>query len=251
MKLAEALSHIAQTWPAALVRQTAAQFEAGHSAISIARGLVSPSSRASFADLQTIWAKNPQWNGAAISLALLAALAAHEASQNSAPTLVWTGPEIGNGQWRRTDAALLEVIQSAQKSLWLVTFAVHGGQILQNALEAASQRNIEISFVCESPDSGKIRGDNREQVRAILPASAHFYHWPAAQRGRNANGDFGTLHAKIAVADGNLALLSSANLTDCALDFNIECGVLVRGDCAAQLARQLEELVENGVWQPL
>lgn len=43
-----------------------------------------------------------------------------------------------------------------------------------------------------------------------------------------------TLHAKCAVADDTLALISSANLTGHALQLNIEAGVLLRGEAAAR-----------------
>jgi phosphatidylserine/phosphatidylglycerophosphate/cardiolipin synthase-like enzyme len=39
--------------------------------------------------------------------------------------LVWTGPLVGNVAMRRTDQALLEVINRAQRSLLIVSFAVY------------------------------------------------------------------------------------------------------------------------------
>ena len=244
------LARMARTYPAAVVRQIAAHLAAGQSALAVGRNLHLPQARGDFEALKCALLAQPL-GGVALSLALLTALEAHENNELSAPELVWTGPITVDATWRRTDAALLEVIQSARHSLWLVTFAVHGGQILRGALAHAAARGVQISFVCETQNSGKIRVDNREKVRDLLPASAAIYEWPTNKRGRNQDGNFGTLHAKIAVADHDLALISSANLTDCALDFNLESGVLLRGALAAKIAEQLEQLVARGIWQPV
>jgi len=39
----------------------------------------------------------------------------------------------------------------------------------------------------------------------------------------------GRVHAKVAVADGNLAFLTSANLTGHALEKNMEAGIVISG----------------------
>jgi phosphatidylserine/phosphatidylglycerophosphate/cardiolipin synthase-like enzyme len=49
---------------------------------------------------------------------------------------------------------------------------------------------------------------------------------------------FANLHAKCAIADGRQAFVSSANLTDWAMERNIEVGYLVTG---GQTPRRLEE----------
>lgn len=60
-----------------------------------------------------------------------------------------------------------------------------------------------------------------------LRGRARFWHWPQHQRpvmGRSR----AALHAKLIAADRQVALLGSANLTDRALAFNIEIGVVLR-----------------------
>ncbi|MDA8379927.1 MAG: phospholipase D-like domain-containing protein [Actinomycetota bacterium] len=57
-----------------------------------------------------------------------------------------------------------------------------------------------------------------------------------------------SLHAKGAIADDRLAFVTSANLTEYALDRNIELGLLVRGgEVPRQLARHFDRLVATGV----
>ena len=55
------------------------------------------------------------------------------------------------------------------------------------------------------------------------------YIWPKEKRLTDATGRFGSLHAKCALADDKLLLVSSANLTDHALLLNMEMGLLVDG----------------------
>jgi phosphatidylserine/phosphatidylglycerophosphate/cardiolipin synthase-like enzyme len=60
------------------------------------------------------------------------------------------------------------------------------------------------------------------------------------------------LHAKAAVADGELLFVGSANLTEFAFDLNIELGVLVRDlRIAGIVERQLRWLVESGTMERL
>jgi phosphatidylserine/phosphatidylglycerophosphate/cardiolipin synthase-like enzyme len=56
------------------------------------------------------------------------------------------------------------------------------------------------------------------------------------------------LHAKCAVADARLLFVSSANLTDYALNLNMELGVLIQGGPhPATVVAQFDEFVARGV----
>jgi phosphatidylserine/phosphatidylglycerophosphate/cardiolipin synthase-like enzyme len=55
------------------------------------------------------------------------------------------------------------------------------------------------------------------------------------------------MHAKAAVADSRIAFLTSANLTEAALERNMELGVLIRGGTLPGLIdRLIDGLVESG-----
>ena len=55
------------------------------------------------------------------------------------------------------------------------------------------------------------------------------------------------MHVKAAVADSRVAFLTSANLTEAALERNMELGVLIRGGgLAAAIERLVDTLVESG-----
>ena len=60
-------------------------------------------------------------------------------------------------------------------------------------------------------------------------------------------GKLASPHAKGAVADGERLLVSSANLTEFALNVNMELGLLVkRGDIPARVQRHFDALMNAG-----
>ena len=54
------------------------------------------------------------------------------------------------------------------------------------------------------------------------------------------------MHVKCLIADRRLALISSANLTDYALEANMELGLLVGGVIPGRLAAHFDQLVLRG-----
>jgi len=75
-------------------------------------------------------------------------------------------------------------------------------------------------------------------------ASIRLWHWPRAQR----TEEGAKMHAKIAVADRRVLLVSSANLTQSGVGRNIEAGLLVRGGTAPRRAAEhIAELTASGV----
>jgi phosphatidylserine/phosphatidylglycerophosphate/cardiolipin synthase-like enzyme len=58
------------------------------------------------------------------------------------------------------------------------------------------------------------------------------------------------MHVKAAVADSRIAFLSSANLTEAALERNMELGILLRGGhLPAAIDRLIDALLELGELQ--
>ena len=65
-------------------------------------------------------------------------------------------------------------------------------------------------------------------------------------------GPRGVLHAKAVVIDDEVVFVTSANLTEAALDRNIELGLLVRDRAlAANVAMHFQTLIERGLLLPL
>jgi cardiolipin synthase A/B len=56
------------------------------------------------------------------------------------------------------------------------------------------------------------------------------------------------LHAKVAIGDQEILYISSANLTDYAMNLNMEMGIMVfGGKLPAQAQEHFDELIENGI----
>lgn len=186
-----------------------------------------------------------------VALALrTAAAAARAARAAQAIELVWTGPLVAGLDMRRTDQALLQVINSAQRSLLIVSFAVYKIPLIAAALVQAASRGVAIDICVEAPEpSGqKMAYDTIKALGADVASRARIYVWPADQRPADAAGHVGLLHAKCGVADRRLLFVSSANLTDHAMNLNIELGVLLHSQAhAAGVADQFERMVAQGM----
>ena len=184
-----------------------------------------------------------------LAAALRSALHTKMAMQRGRHTeLVWTGPPSGM-TFRRTDQALLQVIQEARRDLLLVTFAAYRVPLLQDAVRQAVGRGVTVCFLGESAhdSGGKASFDAAQAFGAIAP-EIRFYVWPREKRETDSAGNTGALHAKFALADGELLFVSSANFTEHALLLNMEMGVLIRGGgIPAQVRDHFQRLFERGL----
>lgn len=159
--------------------------------------------------------------------------------------LVWSGPKTPIVPTRQTEQALLEVIDSAKSSLFIVSFVIYKVPLVFNAIEAAIKRNVSVSMLLESSDQhgGSISIDAIGKIKAELP-NVDLYCW-SVKKDDFANA---SVHAKVAVADGKKCFVSSANLTGSAMDKNMEAGVLVSGGAVpAALQSHLAALITTGI----
>jgi phosphatidylserine/phosphatidylglycerophosphate/cardiolipin synthase-like enzyme len=220
--------------------------------LQITQVVPQPQLRALVLELLSAW----QQHAAAVTpaeVALMlrtAAISAKAYRESQAVELMWTGPVVTGATMRRTDQALLEVITSAQQSLLIVSFAVYKIPAIAGAIVQAASRGVTIRICVEAPEpSGQTMA--YDTIKALGPAVAQraaLYVWPSDQRPHDAHGHAGVLHAKCAVADSQLLFLSSANLTDYAMNLNIELGVLIRSAPHAQrVATQFEQLIAQGI----
>ncbi|MGA9780151.1 MAG: DISARM system phospholipase D-like protein DrmC [Verrucomicrobiia bacterium] len=164
--------------------------------------------------------------------------------------LVWTGPTPGTSTFRRTDQALLEIIRGAKKSIIIVTFAAYKVPAISAALVEAAQRGVEIILILESVEEseGKVTANAIKGLGEDIAGRAKVYLWPLNKRGVDAAGRHGSLHVKCAVADDEAALISSANLTEYAMNLNMELGLMARGgDLPRSLAQHLRSLIQSRV----
>lgn len=143
--------------------------------------------------------------------------------------LLWAGPSPANQiPARRIDQALYDLIASAKREILLVTFAAARIGRLSDDLLKASRRGVRIRLILEFEETseGQLSYDALKAFPAALVGVVEVYQWPVEKRERNQAGRPGKLHAKVAIID-DIALLSSANLTDDAFNRNLEVGVTV------------------------
>ncbi len=195
----------------------------------------------------------PGVSPASVALGLLAAAQVEEYHRDYQKLeLVWTGPDSQVIPLRRTDQALLQLINSAQERLHVVSFAVYKPEAIIQALVSAAQRGVSIAIYLETPDAseGKVTHDTIRALGSQVAQAARIYVWPLARRLQDERGRHGSLHAKVALADATSMLVSSANLTGYAMTLNMEMGLLVHGGALpAQVEAHLERLVERGVFE--
>lgn len=198
-----------------------------------------------FSDLLT---KMPDLDGCAVALAIrTSAHAAAKIISEQRVEIAWTGPGTEAVPLRRVDQVLYELVESAKTEVVLVTYAAYRAVRALDALHAATERGVRVMMVIElaQESGGKITFDGQDSIRARVPRADVFY-WPLERRVRSAAGAYGAMHVKCMIADRKTALVSSANLTDHALEMNMELGLLVSGVLPGRLAAHFDQLVLRG-----
>jgi phosphatidylserine/phosphatidylglycerophosphate/cardiolipin synthase-like enzyme len=205
-----------------------------------------------FGRLIDLWKASPGLPVHCVSFALLAASrTAGQVAALQTIELAWTGPSTGIVPARRIDQALFEVVASSERELLVVSYAVFNVPVVLNGLNAAVDRGVSVELVLEFEGAeGDQTYDPLVALRG-LSESVRVYYWPFAKRPTAGPGKRGFIHVKAAVADRNLALISSANLTSYALEANMELGVLIRGASVPdRIARHFGHLIREGILEP-
>ena len=100
-----------------------------------------------------------------------------------------------------------------------------GGPALVDALDRARERSVLVRLILESTaDTARALTHDGAAAFTSLREDVEIYVWPLEKRPAGSR-----LHAKVAVADGELAFVTSAIFTGHALDENLEVGLLVTG----------------------
>lgn len=198
------------------------------------------------------WEATPATPGPELAAALRAAAAVAERIRAAqAIDVAWTGPDTPEAPVRSTSEVLLEVIGSAQQTLIVVAFAAYKVAAVGDALAKAAAAGVDVRMVLETvaDSGGKLTVDAAAAFKT-LAGVASFWVWPSDQRAVPGGG-FAAMHAKAAIADEHTALVTSANLTGAAQDFNMELGLLVNGGpIPRRLARHYRALMARGVLVP-
>jgi phosphatidylserine/phosphatidylglycerophosphate/cardiolipin synthase-like enzyme len=194
------------------------------------------------------WKTNKAISPQEIAIALrCASAAAIENEKRGKTEIVWTGPSTGQVPVRHTEQVLCELINYAKRDIFIVSFVAYKIDNVINAMRDAIGRNVQISLLLESSieHGGKVNQDSLMMMKTLFP-SANIYSWSGKSDTDQLSG---AIHAKCAIADSELAFITSANLTTAAMERNIELGVLIRGgNLPSELQKHLDSLISTRVF---
>jgi phosphatidylserine/phosphatidylglycerophosphate/cardiolipin synthase-like enzyme len=143
----------------------------------------------------------------------------------------------------------LDVIHRAKAELFIVSFVAYDVPSVVNAINSAIDRGVQTRILVEASltHGGSLSIDPVATMRGCVPLALLYAWTDRPQPFTN-----GRVHAKVAVADNELAFLTSANLTGHALEKNMEAGVLVTGgEVPISLRAHLHALIETKVIRPV
>ena len=183
------------------------------------------------------------------------------ASRTPRPDLVWSGPEVPGLHARDTRRVYEELLGSAERSVWATTYVFFDGPKAFDGLARRMDARPDLRVTLLLNIQRK-RGDTTVAEHLVRRYTDRFWKtdWPGSARpavyydprALELDGAGGVLHAKAVVADDEVVFVTSANLTEAALDRNIEVGLLVRDRALAMtLSSHFRGLIDRGLLHPL
>ena len=182
-------------------------------------------------------------------------------SRTLRPDLVWSGPEVPGVHARDTRQVYEELLGSAERSVWASTYAFFDGpkafQVLAHRMTERTALRVTLLLNIQ-----RKRGDTTAADQLVRKFTDRFWatDWPGKSRpsvfydprALDLDGPTGVLHAKAVVVDDEAVFVTSANLTEAALDRNIEIGLLVRDRAiAASVSSHFRALIDRRLLHPL
>jgi len=183
------------------------------------------------------------------------------ASRAATPDLVWSGPEVPGLHARDTRRVYDELLGSADHSVLASTFVFFDGpkafEVLAHRMD--ERRGLTVTLLL---DIQRKRADTSAPDQLVRRFADRFWttDWPGDlrptvfydPRSLELDGPAGVLHAKALVVDDETLFVTSANLTEAALDRNIEVGLLLRDRALAlTVSEHFRALIDGGLLQPL
>ena len=201
-----------------------------------------------------------EWEQAGVSGSVAATWVAtlERASSSTIPaSLVWTGPQAKGLHSRSTRQVFDELVLSAKKSILISSYTYFDGpeafRVLARKMDECPSLQVTILLNIKR---GKFDSTLSSDLVQSFAERLWNDDWPGKQRpavyyypGSLTSGQpKGVLHAKAVLRDGETLFVTSANLTEAAMDRNIEIGVLLRDRTIAQTATaHFRALIEQSI----
>ncbi len=153
------------------------------------------------------------------------------------------------------------MLGSAERSVWASTYAFFDGpsafEVLAKRMDAKPGLQVTLLLNVQ-----RKRGDTSAADQLVRRFADRFWkhEWPGTARPRvfydpralEPEGPGGVLHAKAVVVDDEAVFITSANLTEAALDSNIELGLVVRDRAlAASVSTHFQALIDSALLRRL
>ncbi len=170
------------------------------------------------------------------------------------PDLVWSGPEVPGVHARDTRRVYEELLGSAERTAWVSSYVYYDGP---RAFEVLARRmdekpGLRVTLLLNIQ---RRPGDTTAASDLVNRFAERLWKkdWPGESRPavyydpRSLElEDKGILHAKAVVTDEEAVFVTSANLTEHALDHNFELGLLVRDRAlAASITGHFQILIDR------
>ncbi len=168
MLIAEAATKLATEMPAAPVEAFAQAIQANPAKAPAVQGIPHLHYRSLAAEFIDLW----QTRAASVSpeaVAQALRTATHGETvhrEEQTVELVWTGSSTKGQGFRRTEQAILQVLDSAQEQITLVSYAVYRIPNVCGALVRAARRGVRIKVIVETPE--KLEGESEHSTLRAL-----------------------------------------------------------------------------------
>jgi cardiolipin synthase len=248
VQLVRLLVELARELPPDMLNALISALESDGGSQNLGRFAATPTMKDKLRRLEELFAVRPEINTQAMAFALHAAAeVAVAVGVDHRAEIAWTGPATEAVPLRRVDQVIYDMVETAKDEILLVTYAAYKAERALKALRVAADHGVRLRVVIElaQESGGKISFDGLQAFRTAVP-SAQVFYWPLDRRERTTSGSYGAMHAKCLVADRSRAMVSSANLTDYALESNMELGLLVGRAVAVRLAEHFDQLIVRG-----
>lgn len=177
------------------------------------------------------------------------------------PDLVWSGPEVPGLHARDTRRVYEELLGAAKRSIWVCSYAYFDGprafKVLAQRMDSLPELRVTLLLNIQ-----RKWGDTTSPEQLVRKFTDRFWgdDWPGSARPNvyydprslELGGPKGVLHAKAVVTDDEAVFITSANLTEAALDRNIEMGLVIRDHAlAASVTSHFRGLIDRNLLKPL
>lgn len=159
--------------------------------------------------------------------------------KEEAPRIVVTGTAWMGGGIGSIETAIHALFREARREVSLTVYAVSGGaDLVLDEIDRTLQRGLLVRLVANRFSDQP--ADVVARLRGLAAAHPHFELFDFAPDGQT------DLHAKVIVADRQVALVGSSNLSRRGLLDNFEMAVYLHGPSAETVASAIDRLITRG-----